>query len=215
MWGLRGAAILALVYSLYLLSQRDYSVKFLGDVTPVTLAIVALLYVTAEVSMTHSKMGKLDAVVASLVFAFAYVQTYELVYHFTFPIYLNYFKPISLSGPQTKYLITMVAPIIPILLFRKHLSFKWTSVVFLSAFVAIWSVWILYGYPQCIGDAYYYPQIFKGSDACGLSIPLNSSAKVTLAAVYASLLNYNLIFALTKDRMLSLKDVLWRSARLT
>ncbi len=187
-WGMRIGALLAIALFVYMTAKQQYQVHWLGDVSPFTLALVAVLFILAERSLSYSGAGRTDAVLAAVLFAFACIQTYELVYHFTFPVYLNYFEPPYINGTQIRVLILTVLTILPVLLFRKYLSFKWMSAVLLAAFITLWTLWILYGFPQCRVTGTYYLPLLETTDTCGLAVGMTFTCKTILAAFYVSLL---------------------------
>ena len=129
-----------------------------------------------------------DAVIFSILFCNAFLQSYELIYHFSYPVYFNYFMPPFLTGNDIRYLVLGFLPILPVFLMRKHLSFKKTSLVTLTVFVVIWVVWIMYGFPQYFSDEYFYPRILRTDDPYTLSMVLNFGSKVVLASFFTSLL---------------------------
>ncbi len=78
--------------------------------------------------------------------------------------------------------------VIPLILMRKDLSFKKTSAYALSAFVACWAIWMLFGFPQYFSSQYFIPPVLHSSDPYHLSIFLNYASKVILAIFFVTLL---------------------------
>jgi len=188
-WGLKALALLAFIYSIFMIAVHQYWIAFLGDVSPFTLGSVAVIYLLTEWSLTRANMGWLDATVLSILFANVFIQSYELIYHFSFPIYLNYFRAPFVDEDGIRYLMVGGLALSPAVIIRSHLSFKRLSFILLAFFVLIWAVWILYGFPQYFADGYFYPTILRTNDSFTLSLTLNFGSKVVLAAFFVSLLD--------------------------
>ena len=175
---------------------RQYWIISLGNISTFSLGSVALIYFLSEWSLTRTNMESLDSIILSILFTNVFLQSYELIYHFSFPIYLNYFKPPSLNGDEIRYVLVELLAICPILLIRTHLSFKILSIVLLTFFITIWIVWILYGFPQYFFEGYFYLTILKTGDPYTLALILNFGSKFILAMFFISLLDFGSAFLL-------------------
>jgi len=182
-WGFRLLALGAFFFSLYRIVLRQFWIGFLGGTSPFTLGSVAILYLLSEYTLSGEGVEQTDAMILSILFAYAFVETFELIYHFSFPIYIA-----RAGGEEIRFLILHGTVILPVFLLRKHFSYDRLSKVLLSLFIFIWVVWILYGFPQYFVDGYYYPKVFKTEDPFTLSLVLNFTSKTVLAAFFASLL---------------------------
>jgi hypothetical protein len=167
---------------------RQYWIEPLGNMSPFSLGSAALVYLFSEKSLTEARTSWFDAIILSILYSNAFLQSYELIYHFSYPVYLNYFKPPFLSGENLRYLILGSLQILPVFMLRRHLSFKKASLVTLVAFASIWIIWILYGFPQYFSNDYFYPRILKTDDPFAASLVLNFSSKPILALFLISLL---------------------------
>jgi hypothetical protein len=94
-----------------------------------------------------------------------------------------------LNGEGIRYLLIEFLAICPIILMRKHLSFKkWTQALIIF-FAAVWIVWILYGFPQYFVEGYFYPTILRTGNPFSLALTLNFGSKIILAMFFISLLD--------------------------
>ena len=188
-WTLRLLSISAIILSTVMIVLRQYWIEPLGNMSTFSLGSVALVYLLSEKSLTEANTSWFDAIILSILYCNVFLQSYELLYHFSYPVYLNYFKPPFLSGEDFRYLILGSLPILPVFMLRKHLSFKKASIVALAVFASIWIVWIMYGFPQYFSSDYFYPRILKTDDPFTASLVLNFGSKPVLALFFVSLLD--------------------------
>ncbi len=181
-------AIVAAFYSVASIILSQHWVTFLGDLSAFSLLSVSLIYLASESSLTRAGLDWVEAIVLSALFSNAFIQSYELIYHFSFLVYFNYFKWPLLDGDGIRYLVERSLTILPTALLRKHLSFGKLSAASLVLFAALWGTWILYGFPQYFSENSYYPIILEASDRYTTSILLNFGSKLVLAVFFISLL---------------------------
>jgi len=186
-WGARVAAVLALLYSLYLITLQNYWVAPLGDVSPFSLGSASVLYLLSQYKFSRDGWGRVDSMALGVLFANAFLQTYEIVYHFTFPIYSLSFP--FIQGSDLRFLIVTLAMVVPLVIMRKDLSFRRSSAYVLVAFALSILVWVLFGFPQYFSSTYYIPPVLHTSDPYRLSLLLNYVSKVILACFFITLLN--------------------------
>lgn len=189
-WCLRIAAIATFILSLYFIIKGEFWLGFLGNASPFSLGAMAILYLLSEHGLSHAQVGRINSVVLSALFANSFVALYELIYYFTYPIHLNYFRPPFLSGEGIRFLALQGLAILPILLMKQQLSIKKLSIVTLAILISIWSIWILYGFPQYFVEGYFYQRIFETVDPSRLSLVLNFGSKTMLAAFFASIIKF-------------------------
>jgi hypothetical protein len=165
----------------------------LGGLSSVGLASICVLYVLSEHRFEGLGVRPVQSVVLALLFANAFLQSYEIIYGLTF------FPP--LTGAEARTVVLWLLMVSPLVLVSQYLRVRWTSAVILFAFGAVWAVWLLYGFPQYYFSGYPYPQVLKAGDTFHLSLWFNFGSKALLAAFYASLL----------DPVRSLRDLLnWK-----
>lgn len=179
-----------LVFSVLWLATGHLLVGFLGDVSAVSAGAASGLYLLAE---RRFGRDRLTSTVLALLFVNVFLQTYEVLYHFSFPVYFNYFKWPFLDGDSLRYLAGEGVVLLPILLVRSRLRFTRIGAGLVALFVLIWGVWILFGFPQYFAPGYFYPQFLASADPYRLSLALNFGSKVVLAVVFASLLEFGTI----------------------
>ncbi len=129
-----------------------------------------------------------ESIVLAILFVNVFLQTYELIYHFTFPVYLNYFRLPFLNGDAIRYIVLEVIMLLPLLLVMKNLKMRRLSLMFVFIFAIVWAEWILCGFPQYFSVGYFYPVFLPAVDPYHLSLYLNFGSKVVLACFFASLL---------------------------
>jgi hypothetical protein len=140
-------------------------------------------------------MKKPDAIVFAILFPAAFLWTYEIIYHFSFPPSPGPFSLTEL-GINLRYLATAGLPIIPLILLRKELTFKRISAILLGIFAVMWVFWLLYGYPQYFINGalnggkwlIYSPPVLRDTDPWDTSLFLNFGSKTVLAVFFASIL---------------------------
>jgi hypothetical protein len=185
---IRLLALSAMVFAVFKIATREYWLDNFSGVSAFTLGCVSGLYLLSENTLTKN-LHTPDSVILSILYAASFVASYEVIYHYTFPVSLNYLRPPFLGGQEIRYLVTNGVMILPVLLMTKHLKVKRTGLILLTAFVATWTTWILYGFPQYFANGYYYPVFLKTEDPYTLSLRLNFGSKVLLAAFFGSCLN--------------------------
>jgi hypothetical protein len=185
-WGARVAAGLALLYSLYLIMLQNFWIGPLGGTSPFSLGSASVLYLLSQYQFARSGRGKLDSMVLGVLFANAFLQIYEIIYHFTFPIYSLTFP--FVQGADIKFLAVELSMVLPLILVRKELSFKKISAYALGAFLFCWAIWILFGFPQYFSATYYIKPLLHTADPFHVSLALNYGSKVILAAFFLTLL---------------------------
>ncbi len=183
------AALVGLVASIALTFLGLLWVGPLGDVSTISLGSVCVLYALSQNRFKSVGYTDLESIVLAVLFANAFLQSYELMYNLTFALVSVYGDPPSATGTETRMVILWLVMISPLLLVRKHLCFKRTGAALFLLLVGVWVIWALYGYPQYYLPGYYVlPTVLKTSDAFHLSLMLNFGSKALLAALYASLL---------------------------
>lgn len=184
---LRIGAFVGLAVSLVLIILGQYWIAPLGGVTSFSIAAFSGLYLVMNRRLSKDGVSKGLSIVLSILYVNVFVQAFELVYHFTFPVYFYYFRPPFFGGNDVRYLLLEVIMILPIFLVRKQLRFGLLSKVFAIAFVGVWTIWILFGFPQYFSNSLYYPQILTSPDPYRLSLSLNFGSKSLLAFFFGSL----------------------------
>jgi hypothetical protein len=185
-WGTRIVALLALLYSLSLIARQDFWISPLGGTSSISVGSASVLYLFAQYQLARDGRGELNSVVLGALFANAFLQTYEIIYHFTFPIYSLQYP--FLQGADVKFLIVDLTMVLPLLLMRKELSFKRVSAYALGLFVLSMIVWVLFGFPQYFSNVFYIQPVLHTGDPYHLSLALNYGSKVILAVFFLSLL---------------------------
>ena len=111
---------------------------------------------------------------------------YELIYHYSFPIYLNYFKPpfIDLSDLRTG--ITLGINAILKIVGHKYLRIRGNYPLLISGliFVGLWIFWLGIGFPQKFSEAMFFPRFLPIDNALSFAWSLNLLTKIVLAVSY-------------------------------
>jgi hypothetical protein len=161
----------------------------LGGISAFSLLSISLIY-TVSVRSNERVLGASRAIAYSALYCVAFLSSYELVYHFTWPVYLDYFRyPYGVNLSNLEYLAWhLPLVIIPAYLMRNRIRITRISYGFALAFVMIWSAWILAGFPQyfALGTFYYQP-IVSMSDYWSASLVLNFGSKLVFAGLFISM----------------------------
>jgi hypothetical protein len=185
-WILRVGAIIAVLYSLYLIAGQKFWIGPLGGTSPFSIGSASIIYVLAQNQFQRDRGNKVDSIVLGALFANAFLQTYEIIFHFTFPLYSLQYP--FVQGVDVKFFIVEVSMLLPLLLMRRDLSFKKTGVYTLGLFFASMLVWVLFGFPQYYAEGYFYTPVLHTDDPYHLALAFNYGSKLILAAFFATLL---------------------------
>ena len=151
-WAFRSLALLCLLYSVYLIAiQKELWAALFGNVSSVTVGCVSAIILFSEYCFSrYQKMGVINSVVFSILFAAGFVWSYELIYYLSFPGSWNFasITLVSQLGSTFRTIATFGIYLLPMVLLRKKLTFGRTSVVLGAIFCGMWILWILYGFPQ-------------------------------------------------------------------
>jgi hypothetical protein len=177
-------ALAGFVVSLALIIEGQLWVGPLGDVSAISVGCVCVIYPLSQFRFKSGGHSDADSIVLGILFSNAFLQSYEVVYNFTFAL-----DPPSVIGTEARMIVLWSIMISPILLVRKQLSFRRTSAVLLFLLAFVWIMWVLYGFPQYYLSGYYVlPTILKTQDPFHLSLWLNFGTKALLAALFITLL---------------------------
>jgi len=174
-------AAIAFVFAAVMTALGQLWVSELGNLSTVGLASICVLYVLSGLRLRTFGVPSLRSVVLAVLFANAFLNSYEIVYG------LSFLPPIT--GTELRTIILWCVMVSPLALMREYLRFdRRTSIPLISLFVAVWVVWILCGFPQYYVEGYRYSPILRTSDPFHLSLWLNYSSKAIFAGFFASLL---------------------------
>ena len=186
-FGFRLAAAAGLVLSAVLVVLGQLWIAPLGGLSAISFGGACALSLIVYESLEHDT-GKGECIVLGILFANVCLQTYEVVYHFAFPVYFNYFKPPFFVADDARYLAFEGVMLLPVFLVRKRLRFGPVSKILLASFAATFALWILFGFPQYFVEGYYYPTVLSTPDPFRLSLLLDFGSKAILVFFFASLL---------------------------
>lgn len=160
-----------------------------------SLLSISSIYI-ASVRNVERALGSYRAIVYSVLYCVAFLFTYEILYHFTWPIYLDYFHyPYGIELVNLEYFAWYLPlVVIPLYLMRRYVRSTWFSLGFASAFGVFWTAWILIGFPQyfTVGTLYYSPFV-SITDYRNTSLFLNYGSKLVLAGLFISLVFHPLV----------------------
>ena len=180
-------AFIALATSVGLAVLGQYWIAALGNISPFSTGAISGLYLLTESRLRRDGVSAGESIILSILFANVFAQTFEIVYHFTFPVYLNYFRPPFFDGSDVRYLVLEGVMLVPVFLVKRHLRFGALSAGLLTCFLVAWTTWVLFGFPQYFTGSFYFPRFFVASDPYLLSLYLNFGSKTILALFFASL----------------------------
>jgi hypothetical protein len=186
---LRVLAALGLAASIVLVAGGRLWIGALGDISTFSVGSVCFLYLLMETRLEKDSVGVGQSIVLAVLYANVFAQTYEVLYHFTFPVYLDYFKPPYLDGADLRYLALEGVMLAPVVLVKKQIRLGVASLALALAFAVVWAVWIMYGYPQYFTtDLFYQQTLAAKGNLRDLSLILNFGSKVILALFFGSLI---------------------------
>lgn len=151
-----------------------------------TIVILSLTYVGISLVLTKRGVIDLDVFIVSFTSVISLTYFYELIFHYSFPVYLNYFRPpfIDLSDLRTG--ITLGISAILIIVGHKYLRIRGNYPFLISAliFVGLWIFWLGIGFPQKFSEEFFFPRFLPIDNAQSLAWSLNFLTKIVLAVSY-------------------------------
>ncbi|MDG6907063.1 MAG: hypothetical protein JRN20_14920 [Nitrososphaerota archaeon] len=187
-WLLRAISLAAIVFALVVIFLHQFLIYTLGYISTVSLGSAGALFILSEYSFSKSGLGKVGAIIFGILFPAAFLESYEIIYHFSFTP-SPHFNTFAVIGGGIRFLATDGVVILPLVYLRNHLEFRNSSKITLIVFAGFWLIWLLYGYPQYYTQSpMYYPPILKTSDYWDTSLFLNFGSKIVLAFFFASIL---------------------------
>ena len=177
------AAFYFLVRWLALGDEYIYELKWIWAPT---IVILSLTYIGISLVLTRRGVVDLDVFIVSFTSVVSLTYFYELIFHYSFPVYLNYFRPpfIDLSDLRTG--ITLGISAILIVVGHKYLRIRGNYPLLISAliFVGLWIFWLGIGFPQKFSEELFFPRFLPIDNAQNLAWSLNILTKIVLAVSY-------------------------------
>ncbi|MEK0326422.1 MAG: hypothetical protein QQN63_12030 [Nitrosopumilus sp.] len=177
------AAFYFLVRWLALGDEYIYELKWIWAPT---IVILSLTYIGISLVLTRRGVVDLDVFIVSFTSVVSLTYSYELIFHYSFPVYLNYFRPpfIDLSDLRTG--ITLGISAILIVVGHKYLRIRGNYPLLISAliFVGLWIFWLGIGFPQKFSEELFFPRFLPIDNAQNLAWSLNILTKIVLAVSY-------------------------------
>jgi hypothetical protein len=195
------ASLVAFAASLVLTFEGKLWVGPLGDVSSISVGSVSVIYALGQYRFKSVGYTEMKSFVLGVLFANAFLQCYELAYGLTWALSAVVNDPVTLTGTDVRTFLLWAIMISPILLVHEHLRFKRTGAVLLVLTAAVWTAWILYGFPQYYLSGYFFPRYLDTTDPYHLSLWLNFGSKALLAVFFVSLLEPLKAFKAALDRL--------------
>ena len=177
------AAFYYLVRWLALGDEYIYELKWIWAPT---IVILSLTYVVISLVLTRRGVVDLDVFIVSFTSVISLMYFYELIYHYSFPVYLNYFRPpfIDLSDLRTG--VTLGISAILIVVGHKYLRIRGNYPFLISVliFVGLWIFWLGIGFPQKFSEELFFPRFLPIDNAQSFAWSLNILTKIVLAVSY-------------------------------
>jgi hypothetical protein len=182
------AALGTFVIALVLTAEGRLWVGPLGDVSSISLGAVAVIYAFSQYYFCKRGYTEMQSMVLGVLLANAFLQTYELAYGMTFAGIALFGDPPTVSGADVRVFILWLVMISPIFLVKDQLRFTRTSSLLLALTGLVWTLWLLYGFPQYYLPGFATTPLLKTSDPYHLSLWLNFGSKGLMGAFFLSLL---------------------------
>lgn len=180
--------LLAGYYS-FRLAQGEYLAYNFGYTS--TLSVISYPLMFAATSMILVRRHGVDdvrAFVTSLSTTLSAIWFYELVYHYSFPVYWNYFRPpyFDLSDFRTLFMNTSLSLLI--LVGRDFIKVRGNVlfIAFMSLFAATYGLWIAIGFTHPDGSS-YTPVLIEVENPELVGFVLNRLSKALHIAAWVSL----------------------------
>ena len=170
------------------------SLSFLDFPSSIAIIMAGFVFIGALSNFEHKTNYRVRGIILSILMVFLSIFSFEVIYHFSFPVYLNYFKfPYIGLSSWNFVIITLILGIsLSILKIKNYILLDKTAKILIVLFILIWSFWILNGFPQYfkLGTT-YYPTI--------INIGIQNSYIEILLINFISKIIFMLIFVAIND----------------
>ncbi len=177
-WASYALASALFVYSSIQTARGDLWITQLGSLSSVGLGCICVLYVLGESRFRSLGTAPAKSAIMAALFANAFLQSYEIVYGVFLPTF---------TGEQLRTAILWVLMVAPLYLIKDKLRFGLASKLMLTTFALVWTLWLLYGFPQYYLTGFRVPPVLRTRDPYQLSLWFNFGSKAVLAGFYATL----------------------------
>lgn len=193
-WLLLGTNIFLLLLTTWaLMSWTSQGIPYSGAslryVFYSTFITFAFQYVTTSILLKARGLPDLEVMGVSLAMLVSSMWLYELIYHYSFPVYFNYFSyPFDFNDLYTPIFAGGLALLLVVA--HQHLKIRGNRLFYASAglFVILWAIWLAIGFPQYFEQRTYITPLIQLEDAVDYSFPFNAATKASLSITYISLL---------------------------
>lgn len=164
------------------LQQGENYAAYLGYVSSSSIIFFSMVFVgTGTTLIRRYGLGDLDTFVISLATTVSLIWTYELIFHYSFPVHLNYYRfPYFLV--DLRNLIMMGSLSILILVGRRYIRLKRNHLFFtlIILFTLTYGLWLMIGFPNSDGNLYQPIRLAVG-DPFALGAMLSRLSKFLLS----------------------------------
>ena len=196
------AALLVIfsAYATFLILRGESWTSFFGAESS-SVIFFSIVYLGAGILLAKREVPDVETFSIALATTLSAIWLYELIYHYSFPVYFNYFKFPFFDFNDTNTLLLEGATSLLVLVGYKYFRVKgnyyfWGLV---SLFCILYGIWILMGFTQTSGTS-YLPQYIHVNDPVLVGYILNRSSKLVLCLSWISLYTEPSTFIIRRRR---------------
>ncbi len=179
--------MISLYYSIRLLGGAFWSETLRTNVF--TIVSYSGVFVFVALILLRRGLGDVEAFSISVSTTLSSMWFFELIYHYSFPIYLNYFRFPFFELADVRTLILDGSMVSLILVGYKYLKIRrnYFFLVSFCLFILCYSFWLLIGFPQVWAGEFYLPKMLDVANPFQLSQISNVLSKLLLCVSWVCL----------------------------
>jgi hypothetical protein len=185
-----GAGLILLALSAYagvLLLEGRFWTPFFGAQSS-SVIFFSLVFLGVGALLARRGVPDVEAFSTALATTLSSIWLYELIYHYSFASYFDYFHYPFFDANDTNTLLLDGATSLLVLVGYKHIKVRgnYCFGLLILAFSALYAGWLLIGFPQYTG-AFELPQFIKVDNPFLIGYLLNRLSKLSLCLAWVAL----------------------------
>ncbi len=149
----------------------------------------SIVFVGVAIQLARRNVPDLETFSIALATTLSAIWLYELVYHYSFIGYLNYFRYPFFQFSDTSTLLMDGALSLLVIVGHKYIRtksnyFLWSSLII---FLILYSTWLLLGFPQYTDRTFQLPRLLVVEDPFAAAFILNRFSKLFLCIAWVFL----------------------------
>jgi hypothetical protein len=142
----------------------------------------SLVFVGVAVQLARRRVSDLDTFSIALATTLSAIWLYELIYHYSFIGYFNYFRYPFFQFSDANTLLVDGALSLLVVVGHKYIRLKGNYLfsLFMLIFGILYVTWLLMGFPQYVDHTFQLPQLVEVANPFATAFYLNRLSKLSL-----------------------------------